>query len=183
MALAAVITELVWWHQMLNEVGLRPLTQMEKEVEDIDASSLPSSSPTMPIQYSSSAVPTMIHVDNRSTLSQVKGLSDYHSRSKHIDIRYHYIKEVVAAGDVRVEWIPSDQQRADVLTKALPYAKLRPLRDAIMLTDEYQHHPSPLPNIGAQTRIESNVSASGRAMFDEAVQDEYEADSEHPTQY
>jgi len=147
MALAAVTTELVWWHQMLNEVGLRPLTQMEKEVEDIDASSLPSSSPTMSIQYSSSAVPTLIHVDNRSTLSQVKGLSDYHSRSKHIDIRYHFIKEVVAAGDVRVEWIPSDQQRADVLTKALPYAKLRPLRDAIMLTDEYQHLPSSLSNI------------------------------------
>ena len=41
-------------------------------------------------------------------------------RSKHIDIRYHFIRERVARGEFKVEHVPSYLQHADFLAKPLP---------------------------------------------------------------
>ncbi|KAJ9560945.1 LOW QUALITY PROTEIN: hypothetical protein OSB04_006105 [Centaurea solstitialis] len=46
-----------------------------------------------------------------------------HDRTKHIDIRHHYIREVVARGDLKVVKISIDDNVADMLTKPLPVAK------------------------------------------------------------
>ena len=43
----------------------------------------------------------------------------YHERSKHIDIRYHYIRECVTDGIAEVDNISTDRQLADILTKPL----------------------------------------------------------------
>jgi len=43
----------------------------------------------------------------------------FHERSKHIDTRYHYIRECVADGVVEVKHISADDQLADILTKPL----------------------------------------------------------------
>ncbi|KRX60102.1 Copia protein [Trichinella sp. T9] len=43
----------------------------------------------------------------------------HHRRTKHIDIRYHFIRTEQEQGVVSVEYIPSDKQPADMLTKAL----------------------------------------------------------------
>lgn len=45
---------------------------------------------------------------------------EYHKRTKHIDIRYHFIRERVENNTISVQHIRSDQQRADILTKSLP---------------------------------------------------------------
>ncbi|GJT75569.1 retrovirus-related pol polyprotein from transposon TNT 1-94 [Tanacetum coccineum] len=45
---------------------------------------------------------------------------DFHSRSKHIDIRYHFIKEQVEKGVVQLYFVTTDYQLADIFTKALP---------------------------------------------------------------
>ena len=42
-----------------------------------------------------------------------------HNRTKHIDLRHHYVRESVANGMLKVEWVPSQQQLADVFTKGL----------------------------------------------------------------
>lgn len=42
------------------------------------------------------------------------------ARSKHIDIQYHYIRDCVKEGTLKIEYIPTDQMVADVLTKGLP---------------------------------------------------------------
>ena len=47
----------------------------------------------------------------------------YHERTKHIDTRYHYIRECVSEGVVDVEYVSSDEQLADILTK--PLARIR----------------------------------------------------------
>lgn len=46
-----------------------------------------------------------------------------HKRSKHIDVRYHFVREVVAKGDIELQYMPTDSMVADVLTKALASPK------------------------------------------------------------
>ena len=43
----------------------------------------------------------------------------YHSRTKHIDIRYHWIRDQVEAGNLEVDYVPTEEQLADCLTKGL----------------------------------------------------------------
>jgi hypothetical protein len=43
-----------------------------------------------------------------------------HSRTKHIDVRYHYIRELVAFGKTTIEYCPTGDILADLLTKPLP---------------------------------------------------------------
>ncbi|CAG7733176.1 unnamed protein product, partial [Allacma fusca] len=47
-----------------------------------------------------------------------------HSRTKHIDIRYHYIRDQVENDQVKIEYVPTTQQLADGLTKPLLKGKL-----------------------------------------------------------
>ena len=44
---------------------------------------------------------------------------DYHARTKHIDIRFHFIRDTVERGYVMLTYCPTDDMTADVLTKAL----------------------------------------------------------------
>ncbi|GJZ04926.1 hypothetical protein Tco_0538201 [Tanacetum coccineum] len=47
-------------------------------------------------------------------------LNHYHSRSKHIDIRHHFIREQVEKGVVELYFVRTEYQLADIFTKALP---------------------------------------------------------------
>jgi hypothetical protein len=54
-----------------------------------------------------------------------------HSRTKHIDIRYHFIRELVEEQTLVLEHIVTDQQKADILTKALDSLRFENLRQSI----------------------------------------------------
>nr|GFB68405.1 hypothetical protein [Tanacetum cinerariifolium] len=57
----------------------------------------------------------------RSTSGSAQFLSDkLHSRSKHIDIHHHFIREQVERGVVELYFVSTDYQLADIFTKALP---------------------------------------------------------------
>ncbi|XP_035713879.1 uncharacterized protein LOC118438167 [Folsomia candida] len=62
--------------------------------------------------------PTIIHVDNQSAIKLVKN-PEMHSRSKHIDVRYHYTRELVSTGQLAIEYVHTSEQIADGLTKPL----------------------------------------------------------------
>jgi len=47
----------------------------------------------------------------------------FHNRTKHVDIRHHFIRELVENNEVIVEYIPTEKMRADVLTKGLSTSK------------------------------------------------------------
>ena len=51
------------------------------------------------------------------------------TRTKHIDVRYHFIRDKVREGKVDVRHIPSEDQRADILTKPLGVELFRKHRD------------------------------------------------------
>ena len=53
--------------------------------------------------------------------------------SKHIDIKYHHIHEAVNEGKVRLTFLPTNEQIADVLTKNLSYDKLKFFREKLGL--------------------------------------------------
>ena len=54
-------------------------------------------------------------------------------RTKHIDVRYHHIREVTESGLVSVYYIPTDQNVADLLTKNLAWVKFKRFRDQLGL--------------------------------------------------
>ena len=61
-------------------------------------------------------------VDNCS--AQKLGTSPiYHARTKHIDIRHHFVREIVESGEIVLEHVASDNMPADILTKALTKPK------------------------------------------------------------
>lgn len=47
----------------------------------------------------------------------------YHRRTKHIDLRHHFVRETIQNGDIVIEYLKSEDMTADILTKALPRAK------------------------------------------------------------
>ena len=47
----------------------------------------------------------------------------FHARTKHIDLRYHFIHEVVKDGKIQVKYIPTDDNVSDIFTKPLPRPK------------------------------------------------------------
>lgn len=74
--------------------------------------------------------PVVLYIDNRSAIDLAKN-PVFHGRSKHIDIRYHFIRECVENGEIVVKHISTDLQRADVLTKALPAARFEKMRSLL----------------------------------------------------
>jgi hypothetical protein len=66
--------------------------------------------------------PTIIHSDSQGSIALTKN-PEHHARSKHIDIRHHFVREQVAVGTITVDYVPTEEMVADVLTKALPRDK------------------------------------------------------------
>nr|GEY35203.1 ribonuclease H [Tanacetum cinerariifolium] len=60
-----------------------------------------------------------LYCDNRSVIALCCN-NIQHSQSKHIDIRYHFIREQVENGRAELYFVTTDYQLADIFTKALP---------------------------------------------------------------
>jgi len=65
---------------------------------------------------------TVILCDNQSGICLLENLI-FHDRSKHIDIKYHYIRDMVQRGAIRLQHIGTDEQVADILTNPLGKVK------------------------------------------------------------
>jgi hypothetical protein len=63
--------------------------------------------------------PTPIYCDNKSAISISKNLV-MHSKMKHIPIKYHFLREKVVEKNIRVEYVGTKEQVADIFTKPLP---------------------------------------------------------------
>lgn len=63
--------------------------------------------------------PTEIYEDNQGAISMAKNPVG-HARTKHIDIRYHFVRERVQDGAITLKYIGTDEMVADILTKPLP---------------------------------------------------------------
>lgn len=70
---------------------------------------------------------TTIHEDNQSAMCMAKNQQS-HRRTKHIEIKYHFIRDLVEAGRIKLTYCPSEDMIADMLTKGLPIAQFEKLR-------------------------------------------------------
>ena len=74
--------------------------------------------------------PPKLKMDNMSAIALSKN-PILHDRSKHIDTKYHYIRECVENGRIELDFTSSQEQLADVLTKSLGRVKFQELRGKI----------------------------------------------------
>ena len=56
----------------------------------------------------------------------------HHKRTKHIDVKYHYIRMQQTSGQVIVTKVHTDNNRADIMTKATTVATFKRHVDALM---------------------------------------------------
>eukprot|EP00253_Pinus_taeda_P018240 PITA_18240 len=77
---------------------------------------------------------TVIFCDNSSAIALSKN-SVFHKRTKHIDTRFHYIRELVNNGEIVLEHCRTQEQVADILTKPLDQKGFEFLRKCLGMTE------------------------------------------------
>jgi hypothetical protein len=76
--------------------------------------------------------PTSVFEDNQGTIALATNPVN-HSRAKHIDIKFHFIRDHIANGTIMLEYIPTHEQVADIMTKGLSADKIRQFLKALKL--------------------------------------------------
>ena len=116
MAITDATKEILWTRQLLKEI-LNVVHEDDSTYKDKQ----------MP--YS------LIYTDNQAA----KAISEndtHHNKTKHIDVRYRFIQQHVNNNDIKIEWIPTQQQQADILTKAVSKQTFIHLKNQIMQGEE-----------------------------------------------
>ncbi|GMF37515.1 unnamed protein product [Phytophthora fragariaefolia] len=67
--------------------------------------------------------PTTLQMDNKSTIGMATN-QGCTPRAKHIDLRAHFVRDHIEAGRIQLEYVPTEHQLADFLTKAVPTPRL-----------------------------------------------------------
>ena len=75
--------------------------------------------------------PLQLSVDNKSAIDLCYN-PEHHQRSKHIDRRHFFVREMVENGVLHVRFVPSEANLADFFTKPLESTSFFKLRDRIM---------------------------------------------------
>ena len=66
--------------------------------------------------------PTIVHEDNNGCIATAHN-PKHHNRTKHINIKYHFVRDEIQKGTFCLEHCPSGDMTADILTKPLPKEK------------------------------------------------------------
>ena len=71
--------------------------------------------------------PLVLQIDNKSAINLAKN-PVLHGRSKHIEARFHFLREKVNKGELKVRYCSSEAQFADIFTKGLKIDRFLTLR-------------------------------------------------------
>ena len=74
----------------------------------------------------------IVYQDNLSTIALAERGAAASQRSKHIATRYFWVKDRISVGEIKLEYLPTSQMLADVLTKPLQGELFRKLRDELL---------------------------------------------------
>ena len=79
--------------------------------------------------------PTIIHDDSDAAINATRNPVN-HSKFKHIDTKYHVIRDYIEEKQIDVTWISGTENLADLFTKTLPPSQFRYLRDRMANIDK-----------------------------------------------
>ena len=77
-------------------------------------------------------LPSTLYTDNQSAIV-LATTDNYHARTKHLDLRYHFIRDLISKGLIKLHYCPTEDMVADILTKALPKWKVAVMSAALGL--------------------------------------------------
>ncbi|XP_047328669.1 uncharacterized mitochondrial protein AtMg00810-like [Impatiens glandulifera] len=78
--------------------------------------------------------PTIIHCDNMSAIVMTKN-PVFHARSKHIELRHHFIRDLVTQEIISMKFIKTEDQPADIMTKAVTIDKFDKFKKKLKITN------------------------------------------------
>jgi len=110
MALTQATKEHVWMRTLLRELGRLSNLESSKTV----------------------------HIDNNSAIDLAHN-PEYHARTKHIDVQYHFVREQVEQKNINLTYCPTDIMIADIMTKSLAkgtHEKLRGMMGMMTTTEQ-----------------------------------------------
>ena len=73
---------------------------------------------------------TILHSDNQSAIALAKNPA-YHDRTKHIATRFHFVRDKVSSGEVKLVYCPTDKMIADGFTKAQGSIKYKEFKEGV----------------------------------------------------
>jgi len=76
-----------------------------------------------------------IHCDSQSAI-HLANHQVYHERTKHIDIRLHFVWDMIESKEIVVEKVALEENLADVFTKSLPRSRFKHCLDLIKFVEE-----------------------------------------------
>ncbi|KAL0847150.1 hypothetical protein Bca101_020396 [Brassica carinata] len=88
----------------------------------------------MLVDYGITSDSMIVHYDNMSAINLTKNPVQ-HSRTKHVDLRHHFVRELVELKLVVIEHVSSENQLADIFTKPLDFNTFLGLRKALRIVD------------------------------------------------
>jgi hypothetical protein len=121
--------------------------------------------------------PSVIHEDNQSAIAYTKNAKNQ-SKARHLGVRFHYIRENVKDGRIRVEYCPTQEMLADIFTKRLATNQFEYLRNGIGVVevpDDMRIDNKLIANAGIAItgewecrdyRIENDIDTSMRQISD-----------------
>ena len=76
--------------------------------------------------------PVIVYQDNNSVIEVTKRGQSSTSRTKHIAIRFNFIRDYISNGDIEIKYMPTKEMIADIFTKPLPGEAFEKLRDKLL---------------------------------------------------
>jgi hypothetical protein len=119
-ALSEAVKESIWINRLLREIKTRTVEKYEfDEISYHNEETRAQWEPNLLLAPKSTIPAQIIYADNQSCIRISENPRD-HARTKHIDIRYHFVRHAVYNGLVIVKHVPTTEMTADILTKSLP---------------------------------------------------------------
>ena len=122
-ALTEASKEIIWMRLLLREIETRDIeshsTDIRQHHDDSTMQWELAEDTRPPLTFSP---PTAICVDNQGAMKLADN-PQFHNRTKHIDIRYHFVRDTLAAGEITLRYLPTADMVADILTRPLPRVK------------------------------------------------------------
>ena len=75
-------------------------------------------------------LPTLIYEDNQGAI-QLSRNPKFHNRTKHTDVCYHFVRERVTSNEIVVDYCPTQDMVADIMTKGLPKVTFEKFRNSL----------------------------------------------------